>query len=467
MRASPALTHPRRIVAFVSSPDDRGGDFCFVHAADLHLDTPFRGIGETAPAVGEALRDASLQAFDSLVNLCLERGAAFLLIAGDVYDGADRGIRAQLRFRDGLARLSDAGIATYVVHGNHDPVESGWSAIATWPALVTIFGPESVSAVPVCRDGRQIAVIQGISYGRRDVRDNLALRFAAPAGAGVQIGLLHGNVSGAADGHENYSPCSLDDLRRIGLDYWALGHVHTRSTLSGRPFGEEPWVVYPGNLQGRGPQTSERGEKGAFVVDVSGGRVAGVTFVACDHIRYTTIDVDVASLPSLEAVHDALAEAAADELGRAGGRSIVLRARLTGRSESHALLQGGDALDELLTSLRDDFRPVGPWCWWDRVDDDSLPLIDLEELRGGSDFAADLIGLAEGLAAACAAPTLVPGLEAGLPFGLLDDVVATLPKSLRARALASDVSARDLLAAGLVAALDELGAGENLTGAGR
>jgi DNA repair exonuclease SbcCD nuclease subunit len=454
-------------VIVVSPPEDPGGDFCFVHAADLHLDTPFYGIGETAPAVGEALRDASLQAFDNLVSLCLERQAAFLLIAGDVYDGAERGIRAQLRFRDGLARLSSAGIATFVVHGNHDPVDSGWSAVATWPELVTIFGPESVSAVPVHRDGRQIAVIQGISYGRRDVRDNLAVRFAPPAGAGVQIGLLHCNVSGAADGHENYSPCSLDELRRVGLDYWALGHVHTRSTLSGRPFAEEPWVVYPGNLQGRGPQTSERGEKGAVVVEVSGGRVAGVGFVACDRIRYASVEVEVASLPSLDAVHDALVEAAAEELGRAGGRSIVLRARLTGRSDAHVLLQGGDTVAELLASLRDDFRPVAPWLWWDRIDDDSLPLIDIEELRGGSDFAADLISLAEGLAAACATPTLVPGLEAGLPLGLLDDVVATLPKSLRARALASDISARDLLAAGLVAALDELGAGENLAGAVR
>ena len=94
-------------------------DFSFVHAADLHLDTPFKGIGSTAPFVAEQLREASLAAFDSLVELCLERRAAFLVVAGDVYDGPERGLRAQLRFRDGLARLSDAGISSFVVHGNH------------------------------------------------------------------------------------------------------------------------------------------------------------------------------------------------------------------------------------------------------------------------------------------------------------------------------------------------------------
>jgi DNA repair exonuclease SbcCD nuclease subunit len=167
-------------MAQIDAPTD---DFCFVHAADLHLDTPFRGIGETAPSVAGALRDASLEAFDNLVTLCLERQAAFLVIAGDVYDGAERGIRAQLRFLQGLTRLSDAGIQTFVVHGNHDPVETGWSAVGTWPPLVTVFGTKEVEAVPVQRDGRELAVVQGISYWRRDVRENLALRFAPRDGA--------------------------------------------------------------------------------------------------------------------------------------------------------------------------------------------------------------------------------------------------------------------------------------------
>ncbi|MGA8681160.1 MAG: DNA repair exonuclease [Acidimicrobiales bacterium] len=446
--------------------DGREGDFCFVHAADLHLDTPFKGIGETAPVVAEALREASLEAFDNLVALCLERRAAFLLIAGDVYDGPDRGIRAQLRFRDGLGRLSEAGISAFVVHGNHDPVESGWAAVASWPPLVTIFGTDGVGAVPVRRDGHELAVVQGISYWRRDVRENLALRFSPTEGRGLQIGLLHCNVSGAPEGHEEYSPCSLDDLRGAGLDYWALGHVHSRLVMSGRPHGDEPWVVYPGNLQGRSPKASELGAKGAFVVEVAGGRVAGVEFVACDRIRYASVDVDLTPLSSVEAVRDALAEAAQDELASAEGRSIVVRARLSGRSEVHAALQGERAVPELLVSLRDEFRPLGPWCWWDRIEDDSAGLLDLGRLRAGSDFAADLICVAEELAASCAGPSLSLGLEAELPAALLDDITATLPKALRIRAMAASPSARELLSAGLMTALDELGADESLVGAG-
>jgi DNA repair exonuclease SbcCD nuclease subunit len=442
-------------------------DFCFVHAADLHLDTPFKGIGEAAPAVARALREASLEAFDNLIALCLDRRAAFLVIAGDVYDGADRGIRAQLRFRGGLERLSDAGISTFVVHGNHDPVESGWSAIGSWPSLVTVFGTESVEVVPVVRDGRQIAVVHGISYWRRDVRENLSLRFSPAGGPGIEVGVLHCNVTGTAEGHDDYSPCALDDLVRGGLDYWALGHIHARMVLSGRRHGDEPWVVYPGNLQARSPKASERGAKGAIVVEVVDGRIGGVEFVACDRIRYAAAEVDVTPLTSIDAVRDALVDVAHDELVGADGRSIVLRARLSGRSDVHAILQHDRCLDDLLKSVRDEFGLESPWCWWDRIDDTSAPAIDVEELKHGADFAADLIAMTGELTERCATPALVLGLDAELPTDLLDDITSTLPKALRTRAMASELSTEELLSAGLMAALDELGAGPDLARSSR
>jgi DNA repair exonuclease SbcCD nuclease subunit len=328
---------------------------------------------------------------------------------------------------------------------------------------VTVFGAKGVEAVSVRRDGRDIAVVQGISYWRRDVRENLALRFAPREGAaGLHIGLLHCNVRGASESHEDYSPCSVEDLRRAGLDYWALGHVHARLFLSGRPHGDEPWIAYPGNLQARSPKSSERGAKGALVVDVRAGRVAGCEFVACDRIRYASLELDVSTLASVDAVRDALADAAHDELARAEGRSIIVRATLVGRSEVHTMLHGDRAQAELLASLRDDCRSDAPWCWWDRIEDESAPVIDLEELRRGSDFPADLIAVAEELTALCAAPALALGLQAELPAELLDEVTATLPKALRTRVLASELTGGELLSAGLKKALDELGIGDGL-----
>jgi len=130
--------------------------FRFVHAADLHLDTPFKGLTATDDLVAEALRDASLDAFDNLVQLAIGCKAAFVLLAGDIYDGESRGVRAQLRFLRGLENLSSANIKVFVVHGNHDPL-GGWSAIRQWPAGVTIFGHSDVECHSVQRDGQTLA----------------------------------------------------------------------------------------------------------------------------------------------------------------------------------------------------------------------------------------------------------------------------------------------------------------------
>jgi DNA repair exonuclease SbcCD nuclease subunit len=398
----------------------RATDFSFVHAADLHLDTPFKGIGSTAPRVAEQLREASLAAFDSLVELCIERRAAFLLVAGDIYDGAERGLRAQLRFREGLARLSASGIASFVVHGNHDPVETGWSALSgPWPERVTVFASRTVQAVPLEIDGTTVATVQGISFAQSSERENLALKFAHKAGPGVQIGLLHCNVQGAASGYDNYSPCTLDDLQNIGLDYWALGHIHTRMTLSGRNDSDEPWVVYPGNLQARSPKPSERGMKGAVVVRVTNGRVVGVEPLGCDLVRFDLVELDIAEIADLGDLHDRLVGASRDKLASVDGRSLVLRARLVGQGDLHFDLRHPAALEDLLIALREDFATGHPFCWWDSIDNRSRPAVDLAAMRAGSDFAADLIAIADEI-----------GLSLATEDGTVDDLAAELSEGL-------------------------------------
>jgi exonuclease SbcD len=372
-----------------------GPTFTFIHAADLHLDTPFRGVHTSAPEVAHALREASLDAFDAIVELAIARDAAFVVVAGDVYDGAERGLRAQLRFRAGLARLSDHTIATFVVHGNHDPVEAGWSAITDgWPEHVVIFGSSAVDVVPVERDGVQIATVQGISYSQPAETENLAKRLARPDGPGFAVGVLHCNVEGSPDTYAPYSPCTVADLLETGLDYLALGHIHERQFLAGEP-GQNPWIVYPGNSQARSPRASEHGAKGAVVVDVVHGVVESVEFVACDTVRFDAISCPIDELEDLGSLEDELVGQAEARLDDAGGRSIVLRARMTGRGSIHRDLARPGTLDELLKALRDRTSTRTPFIWWDGLSDGSGSEIDLEAIRDRGDFAADLVDVAD------------------------------------------------------------------------
>lgn len=473
-------------------------DFRFVHAADLHLDAPFKGISHTAPQVAEALREASLRALDNLVELCVERDAAFLVLAGDLYDGPVHGLRAQLRLRDGLARLSDAGIPTFVAHGNHDPLETGWSAVSErWPERAMVFPAGTVGVGVVERGGEPIALVHGISYARRDVRDNLARCFERRPSLVFQVGVLHCAVAGASDDHAAYSPCSLDDLYGAGLDYWALGHIHRRKVLAGEPHGSGPWIVYPGTLQGRSPRPGEVGAKGATVVEVRGGHVAAAEHVACDEIRFERVEIDLGRTPSCDSVtgvRDALSEAALETTERAGGRSVVLRARLRGRSPLASEMKRRGALDELLASLREEAPAGDPFCWWDEIEDASRPDVDLAALRRGGDFVADLVNLADELSGAApgafagrvslAEPALTeraaphysaPAGATGRREGSTDPLEAMrsalvegLPTSLRQRAerlLDGEPSLwPDLLSDGVALALDRLGVGSEAGG---
>jgi DNA repair exonuclease SbcCD nuclease subunit len=368
--------------------------FRFVHAADLHLDTPFEGISRTSPAVAEALRDASLDAWDALVDLTLRRQAAFLLIAGDVYDGAERGVRAQLRFLRGLERLAAAGVQTLVVHGNHDPLD-GWSAIQRWPDGVTVFESGEVQSVAIERGGELLATVHGVSYGSRDARANLALGFRRAAASGLQIGLLHCNV-GSDPGHAAYSPCTLADLQAAGLDYWALGHVHDRRVLSEGPC----WAVYPGNLQGRSPRASERGAKGALVVEAAGGSVTGIEFEPLDRVRFERIEVDAGAVDDVPALLELLQAEVLALRAAAGGRSLVVRGVVTGRGGLHADLVRPKVLEELLGELRAACAPLAPFVWWDAVRDETRAGLDLDAIRLRDDFSTALLHRVDAVLAA-------------------------------------------------------------------
>lgn len=197
----------------------------FVHAADLHLDSPFTGLRNISPQISSTLYRATFAAYENIISLCLEENVDALLVAGDIFDSADRSLKAQLAFVEGLKRLDDKGIRSFICHGNHDPL-NGWEARIDIPTTCHRFG-ETVETVPIFPGHPERALVHGISYPRRDVRENLIPRFGKAEAGPFNIGLLHANVNNNTQ-HDAYAPCSLSDLESTNMDYWALGHVHTR-----------------------------------------------------------------------------------------------------------------------------------------------------------------------------------------------------------------------------------------------
>lgn len=351
--------------------------FRFVHAADLHIDSPFKGLLKYEPLIAQRLKEATFEAYENLIDLCIAQSVNFLVIAGDVYDGADRSVQAQMRFRDGLTRLHEHGIQSFVVHGNHDPLDGRLSRIRM-PESAHTFGsqPEWITASTA---GTLIAQIQGISYPTQEVHDNLALKFASPPEGLFSIGLLHCNVGGIAE-HDNYAPCTIEDLSGTGIDYWALGHVHTRQTLN----PENPMIAYPGNLQGRHP--NESGARGALIVDVDESGRPTSTFEPLDVVRWESLSVSIEGLSDLDALLDAAHVTIDEERVRAGGRDLVCRIFLYGRGSLHGDLSAENAISDLSDELRSSYAATSPVVWVERISDRTGPQIDIDALTDRDDF---------------------------------------------------------------------------------
>ena len=356
-------------------------NFSFVHAADLHLDSPFATLHMNNPDLARILRSATFESFERVVQLCLDEQVDFLLVAGDVYDGADRSLRAQVKFRDGLKRLDDAGIRSFVVHGNHDPLD-GWSSTLEWPSGVHVFG-DHLETLEVERNGTRLACVQGISYPKRDERRNLSLLFKR-TGPSFHIGLLHANV-GSDTGHEPYAPCSLEDLLKPEMDYWALGHVHQKRVLS----ENLPFVVYPGNTQGR--NIKETGEKGCYLVRVSEGKEVEMAFHATDMIRWTTYDLSIQGLQTEQDLIDNLDKVFLDISEKEAGRPAIARITLSGNGPLFRVLRGPETALELLEILHDKGTSYSPSVWVEqiqlRVGPEIDPVVRMEE----RDFLGDLL----------------------------------------------------------------------------
>jgi DNA repair exonuclease SbcCD nuclease subunit len=407
----------------------------FLHTGDLHLDSPLEGLSAEAPTeVLPVLRNATTDAWRTIVRLAIDEAVDFVLVAGDVFEVASPTLLGQARFRDGLAQLADAGIRSYVVHGNHDPMDGrSWAPSLAFPSAVHRFGTDAAQAVPVLRAGREIARIHGRSYPRPAVTENYAAGFRADPGAPFSIGLLHANV-GNRPGHDNYAPCSVDDLRASGMDYWALGHIHQ----PGRVIADPP-TYYCGIPQGRDP--GELGARGCYLVDVDASRRVTTRFVATDVVRWHPIELPITDAADDEALHRLCREAVAAAIDGADGRSLVIRLRLVGRGVLHANVRRPGYLDDLRQLLNEERSALPPFAWVESIRDATRPDVDLATRRDAPDFIGDFLRTVAG--ARRSARTTDPDEHERWTAALRSAVAPLFDESQRGRRLLREVRPSD------------------------
>jgi exonuclease SbcD len=266
--------------------------FRFLHLADLHLDTVFGGLPDTR----ERLRAATFEAFERAVDFAIREQLHAVLAAGDLYDENDLSLKTEIRFRDQVRRLSEAGVYFLACCGNHDPGGanhhaahlgisldgSSDAADDDWRRRVHLFRNATPQAIPIRdREGAEVAVVIGAGHSTSAEARNLASEFPKLDTRLPVVGLLHSQVEGAraAEAHDRYAPSTAADYERLDYSYWALGHVHVRGrAVAGLP------VFYAGNLQGRNPR--EAGAKGGYLVAAHAGAAAEPEFVPFAPVRW-------------------------------------------------------------------------------------------------------------------------------------------------------------------------------------
>ncbi len=345
-----------------------------VHSADLHLDSPLRGLARYEGAPVDRIRGATREAFRRLVQLCLDEEAALLLIAGDLFDGDWRDYATGLFLAGELQRLRDVGTQVVVLHGNHDaasPITRDLE-LPNHCHVLSSTTPETIDLGDV--------IVHGQSFATREVTEDLAANYPPAVAGRFNVGLLHTALSGRP-GHSSYAPTRLETLLDRGYQFWGLGHVHAREVVH-----SDPLVLFPGNLQGR--HIRESGAKGATVLTISDDHIERFEHRPLDVVRWAQVEVDLTACDGTDDALEAVRSALEATLGVAEQRLVAARLELVGATRAHPRLAADP--DTFEANLRLLSLELGD-LWIEKIKLRTQPPIDRAALRARNDAVGQLL----------------------------------------------------------------------------
>lgn len=353
----------------------------FIHAADIHLDSPLRGLEAYEGLPVDRLRAATRQALTNLVELCLSEQVDFLLIAGDMFDADWKDFQTALFVTRELRKLERANIPVFLIHGNHDSVE-GMSKRTPWPGNVHVFDHKK----PETKRLEELRVaLHGRSFPKREVLENWVPSYPQPLAGWFNIGLLHTNADGSPN-HDSYAPCAVTELAAKGYHYWALGHVHDYAVLH-----EHPHVVYSGNLQGR--HVREVGLKGCVLVEVDGTEITSTEFRTTDVLRWCDETIELQPDDDRDDVLNRVRERLAELHAQGDGRLVVARLQLTGRTRAHQELVRDDSRLQIIADIRSLAGEFNDEIGIEKIKFRTQSPLDLDQLRLRQDHVGELLRL--------------------------------------------------------------------------
>ncbi|PHS12511.1 MAG: DNA repair exonuclease [Blastopirellula sp.] len=355
--------------------------FRFIHTADLHIDSPLRGLAANDLEVHARLQAATRSAFENVVDIAIEQQVAFVLIAGDLFDGSWRDMKTGQWTAAQFRRLERESINVYYIRGNHD-AESVVRKTIKWPDNVCELSVKKPETRII--EQHQVA-IHGQGFKDRELLDDIAANYPEAVPGHFNVAMLHTSLTGS-EGHDTYAPTNIETLKSKGYDYWALGHIHIRSEI---PICEEPYIAYSGNTQGR--HIKETGAKGCNVISVENGTITTVDFHETDLLRWHEISIELAEEDDLDSALDKARRELAHTHSQSNGRFSAVRLLLRGRCQAHRQL--GDSLmrSDIMLRIHDLAASIDEELWIEKIKIDTKPVLSLEQRRQSSDMLGQLL----------------------------------------------------------------------------
>ena len=382
----------------------------FIHCADVHLDTPLQGLAQYPGAPANEIRNATRRAFERVLGTAISERVDFVVVAGDLYDTGLKSFESALFFNKQMARLKDAGIGVYLIYGNHDAASKLIKQIRP-PSNVHVF--RASEAQTFQDDGLRIA-IHGQSFATPEITQDLAAKYPPPIPGFFNIGVLHTNLAGLSE-HANYAPCSLETLKNKGYQYWALGHVHNRQILC-----TDPYVIYPGNIQGRNGK--EQGEKSCELVTVSDAGAISIETIPTSVVPWFQTDIDASGCRTAEEVYERLRLGPEATLSQSRERVTAVRLRILGTTDAHG------ELSRDLEQVRHEAISIATECgkglfWVERVEVSTSPRLNRDELLKRDDPIGEVVRIIASLQqdpSALASWSAIAELQKRLPDELVN-----------------------------------------------
>ncbi|GAB6993289.1 exonuclease SbcCD subunit D [Salinicoccus sesuvii] len=322
----------------------------FIHSADLHLDSPFKSRSKMPTSIFEVLMESTYNSVTRMMDFAIEEKVDFIIIAGDVFDQANRTLKSEIFMKRQFERLKDSGIFVYIIHGNHDPLTDGFKT--SWPDNVTVFKENVETFEMVSGKGERI-FLHGFSYYLDDSYENKLDYYPVNTmNQGIHIGILHGTYAKSRYSQERYTEFNLEVLNDKLYHYWALGHIHQRDQLS-----DLPPIHYSGNIQGR--HKNEYGEKGFLLVE--GDDVyLDTRFVAVQELIFAEYQLEIDSLNKQD-IYQKIVEF--KHRLREKGRHII---------QLELVYDGEDVISdadftEVIELLKEDERDIRQFIWVDEL----------------------------------------------------------------------------------------------------